>query len=134
MPIYLAAETTLHVGTPLVVEAPAEEGAYAVVFEDDEDTGYFYAMDTSDDGNPIQDALHIYNSSAVSDRNLPSTVKIGWSTDHKKAVLLINDYPHAIFDFESKQGYCRNGFPEPADNGWSVNGHDWSDDALNLFA
>lgn len=133
MPIYLTAENTLHVGTPLVVEAPAEEGAYVVVFEDDEDTGYFYALDTRADGNPIQDALHIYNVNDVSDRSEPSVVQIGWSLDHRKAVLLINDYPHAIFDFDSKQGYCRNGFPEPADNGWSQNGHDWDEKALNLF-
>ncbi|MCO8161830.1 DUF2251 domain-containing protein [Pseudomonas sp. 21LCFQ010] len=134
MTIYLAGESTLQVGTPLVLEAPAQEGPYVVVFEDDEDTGYFYALDTSADGNPIQDALHIYNVSNVSDRNQPSAVKIGWSTDHRKAVLLINDYPHAIFDFDSKQGYCRSGFPEPAGNGWSQKGHDWDDEALNLFA
>ncbi|GAB7531231.1 DUF2251 domain-containing protein [Pseudomonas sp. 3A(2025)] len=134
MPIYLAAEQVLNVGQALVVEAPAQEGAFVVVFEDDEDTGYFYALDTQSQDNPIQDALHIYNVADVSDRAKPSTIKIGWSVDHTKAVLLINDNPHAIFDFQAKQGYCRTGFPPPADNGWSVNGHEWDDAALDLFA
>lgn len=134
MPIYLAAEQVLNVGQALVVEAPAQEGAYVVVFEDDEDTGYLYALDTQSQDNPIQDAMHIYNVADVSDRTKPSTIKIGWSLDHTKAVLLINDHPHAIFDFQAKQGYCRTGFPPPADNSWSVKGHDWDDAALGLFA
>lgn len=96
MPIYLTAESELHVGQGSVTEAPAEAGTYVVVFEDDEDTGYFYALDTAAEGNPIQDALHIYNVADVSDKHKPSSVKIGWSVDHSKAALLINDYPHLI--------------------------------------
>ncbi|NER61178.1 DUF2251 domain-containing protein [Pseudomonas sp. MAFF212428] len=133
MPVYLAAEQELIVGRTLVVEAPAQEGPYVVVFEDDEDTAYFYALDTSADDNPIQDALHIYNASDVSDKEKPSTVKIGWSMDHTKAVLLINDYPHAVFDFQARQGYCRTAFPPATGNGWSENGHEWNDDVLGLF-
>ncbi|GFM64283.1 DUF2251 domain-containing protein [Pseudomonas cichorii] len=134
MPIYLAAESELHVGQGSVTEAPAAEGTHIVVFEDDEGTGYFYALDTAVEGNPIQDALHIYNAEDVSDKEKPSSVKIGWSMDHSKAVLLINDYPHAIFDFTAKQGYCRTGFPPAVGNGWSERGHEWDDAALELFA
>jgi hypothetical protein len=134
MPIYLAAESELNVGQALVLEAPAQEGTFVVVFEDDEDTGYFYALDTQATDNPIQDALHIYNVLDVSDRSKPSTVKIGWSVDHRKAVLLINEYPHAVYDFENQQGYCRTGFPPPLGNDWSDNGHGWDENALGLFA
>lgn len=134
MPIYLAAESPLKVGQSTVIEAPAEEGTYVVVFEDDEDTGYFYALDTAVEGNAIQDALHIYNVADVSDKHKPSSVKIGWSADHSKAVLLINDYPHAIFDFTAKQGYCRSGFPPQSGEDWSRHGHEWDDAALELFA
>lgn len=134
MPIYLAAESELKVGHALVLEAPAEEGSFVVVFEDDGDTGYFYALDTAAEGNPIHDALHIYNAGDVSDSHKPSTLKIGWAVDHRKAVLLINDFPHAVFDFDAKQGYCRSGFPPQAGNGWSEGGHQWDDAALDLFA
>lgn len=134
MPIYLGAQSELKVGHAIVIEAPASEGACVVVFEDDGDTGYFYALDTTAVENPIQDALHIYNGADISDRDKPSEVKIGWSTDSRKAVLLINDYPHAVFDFDAKQGYCRSGFPPQVGNGWSEQGHEWDDAALNLFA
>ena len=134
MPIYLAAESELHVGQGSVTEAPAQEGSYVVVFEDEADTGYFYALDTAAEGNPIRDALHIYNVADVTDKHKPSNVKIGWSIDHSKAVLLINDHPHAVFDFTARQGYCRTGFPAQGVNGWSERGHEWDDAALELFA
>jgi hypothetical protein len=104
------------------------------VFEDDGDTGYFYALDTSVEGNPFQDAVHIYNTANVTDREKPVFAAIGWSIDNKKVVLLINDYPHAIFDFDGKQGYCRTGFPPPNRSGkWSIGGHSWSESAIELF-
>ena len=135
MPITLTAESELLVGTALVVEAQAPEQPFVAVFEDDGDTGYFYAVDPSADDNPIQDALHIYNAADVADRETPSEVKIGWSQDSKKVVLLINDYPHAIFDFEAKRGYCRTGFPPaPENTPWGRHGHEWSDAAVELFA
>ena len=135
MPITVTAENELIVGTPLVLEGQAPNKPFIAVFEDDCDTGYFYALDTSKDDNPIQDALHIYDVANITDKGIPSSVKIGWSQDCKKVVLLINNYPHAIFDFEAKRGYCRTGFP-PSANGspWSPNGHEWSDVAINLFA
>jgi hypothetical protein len=134
MSIQITAEQEIRVGEATVVESVAPEGRYVVVFEDDEETGYFYALDTAADGNPIQDALHIYNVESVSDRDEPSVVAIGWSADSLKAMLLINDYPHAVFDFESKNGYCRTGFPPPMEEGdWACGSHDWEDEAVDLF-
>lgn len=130
MPIQVTAEETITVGEPCVVEGPAPEGPFVAVFEDDGDTGYFYALDTSVEDNPIQDAVHIYNATSVTDRNRPSVLKIGWSDDSNKAILLINGYPHAIFDFEAKQGFCRTKFPSGP---WSGDAREWSDAALHLF-
>lgn len=135
MPIQVTAEETISVGQASVVEGPAPESHYVAIFEDDGDTGYFYALDPSLKGNPIQDAVHIYNTSNVADREKSSVVKIGWSNDSRKVVLFINGYPHAIFDFEAKRGYCRTGFPPPSASGpWSNGGHAWSEEALQLFA
>lgn len=132
MPIRIVAERELIVGSALVVEGPAPAGTYLAVFEDDEDTGYFYALDTSVADQPIQDAVHIYNAANVVDSAEPSIVKVGWSQDSTKVVLLINDQPHAIFDFSAKRGYCRTGFPPPRAGGlWS--GHEWEESAINLF-
>jgi len=131
MAIVFTASETIEVGGAGHVEAEAPDGNYAAVFEDDGDTGCFYALDFASSGQPIQDALHIYEVASVADRHLPSEVKIGWSEDNQKVVLLINGTPHAVFDFAAKRGYCRSGFPAP-DSGWT--GHAWSDDALDLFA
>lgn len=134
MPIQVTAEHEFSVGAATTVEGAAPNGPFVAVFEDDESTGYFYALDTSRDGNPIQDALHIYNVANVTDRHKPSIIKIGWSNDSIKVVLLINGYPHAVFDFNAKQGYCRTGFPPSAmSSGWSTEGHKWAEAAIQLF-
>ena len=121
----------LRVGTPIVIESQAARSGFGVFFEDDRETGYFYGLDRKSD-SAILDALHIYTVANVTDANLPSRVQIFWSRDWLKCGLSINDYIHAVFDFESKRGYCRTGFP-PIDD-WSKDAHVWSDDAIKLFA
>jgi len=135
MPLKIVARESLRVGQPLVVDADSPVGRYATVFEDDGRTGYFYAIDTDiEDGNPIQDALHVYDSANVSDAHLASTLEIGWSDDGLKALLLINDQPHAAFDFARRQGWCQTGFPPGAStSGWSPASRDWSEDVEALF-
>lgn len=127
----LGAEQVIMIGQPVVLDSQSPVTTSAVLFEDEGDTGYFYAVDTTRDHDSILDALHIYNVSNVTDKEIPSKVQIAWSEDGLKAALVINDYVHAIFDFESCRGYCRTGFP-PNDN-WSAEGHGWDDRALELF-
>jgi hypothetical protein len=45
MPIQLTAEQEFLVGQSTVVEGFAPEGPFVAIFEDDETTGYFYALD-----------------------------------------------------------------------------------------
>ncbi len=115
-------------GEAAVLEAPAPRGRYVVVFEDDGETGFFYGLDTSrsDDG-PIVDALHIYNVSAVADRDSEYPVEIRWVTDRNRAGLFIAGTCQAVFDFDQKRAVCRSGFP-PAGSDFTTT-HDW-DEAL----
>lgn len=132
MPIRITAKEEIMVGCLHVVQGCAPEGSYAAVFEDDGDTGYFYALDNAVEEQPILDAVHIYDVAEVVDKDKPSLIQIGWSMDGQKMVLLINGNPHAVFDFSCKRGYCRTGFPPVQEDGdWA--GHDWNDSALNLF-
>lgn len=109
LPLYLTSEIKdFTVGTPEVLQSFFEYVPYGVVFEDDGDTGYFYA--TSKDG--ILDALHIYNVEDVFDKHIPNHVLILWDDACTLAALCINDYIHAVYDFVAQAGYCRNGFPE----------------------
>jgi len=134
MSIIVTAEEEILVGREVVIEGPAPDSPFTVLFEDDGTTGYFYAWDLEAEGNKIQDAVHIYNVNDVTDPARPSIVKIGWSQDSQKAVLLINGYPHAVFDFSARRGYFRTGFPPAPSNGvWSAAGHQWDDSAIELF-
>ena len=102
-------EQTFTVGQDTFIDSTAENNN-TVVFEDNEETGYFYALDRYEELS-ILDALHIYNVADVIGRDKPSTIKILWTEDLMKAFLSINNYYHAVFDFKEKAGYCRNGFP-----------------------
>lgn len=130
----VVAEHQLFVGRQTVIEGPAPRGTFAAVFEDDGQTGYFYAVDKSIERDSIRDAVHVYDVAQVTDRDTSSVISIAWSADNQKVVLLINELPQAIFDFQRKQGFCRSGFPPPPSNGqWSTRGHEWDDSAIALF-
>lgn len=133
MAVKLVAEREIRVGEATVIEGVSPTPPFFVVFEDDGATGYFYALDKSRADNPIVDALQIYVVAAVTDRHLPSSVQLVWSPDGKKAALLINEYAHAIFDFEARRGYCRTGFPTAAPYGWTQQSHEWDAEAEELF-
>jgi hypothetical protein len=115
-------------------DAPRSE--FSAFFEDDGETGYFYAVDLNRPDSMILDAVHIYNVQSVLDRDRPSTLSIVWSGDGLKCALLINSYPHAAFDFAGRRGFCRTNFPNfpesPAPH-WTRSDHSWSDDAVAWF-
>src|SRR5678815_4002694 len=104
-------EQTFQVGSEVFVAQDAPDGRYSAFFEDDGETGFFYAVDLGQADNMILDAVHIYNVANVVDRDRPSTLSIVWSEDGLRCALLINSSPHAAFDFAVKRGYCRTNFP-----------------------
>ena len=128
----IGGERTFKVGNKEVLDSKSPKNDFAVVFEDDSDTGYLYALDTARKEQPILDAVSIYDVKNVTDRDKPSKFVIIWSVDGLKAALFINNYPHAVFDFSAKRGYCRRNFPEP-DKKWTTFSHEWADSALDLF-
>jgi hypothetical protein len=121
----------LQVGKPEAFETRSPDGRYSVVFEDDGDTGFLYALDYSKkEENPIQEAMSIYDVKNVTDRSRPSEVVLVWTADSRKAALFINSYPHAVFDFEKKRGYSRRNFPKPGKWGTDFK---WEDSAVDAF-
>ena len=134
MPSVLYVKETLNVGSDTFFPCDSQQEPYAVVFEDDGKTGYFYACAVGEKGvSNILDAVHIYNVKDVIDKDKPSEIKIGWSSNGLQAILLINDHPHAVFDFENQSGFCRTGFPPPRENGWCKNDHKWKEEAMKYF-
>ena len=125
-----------HPGLPVVVASDSPVEPYSTIFEDDGETAYFHAYDRRPLAEQILDAVHIYNVSAVVDHSLESVVEIIWSDDGLKSALLINDYPHAVFDFTTKRGYCRTNFPnfQRTDEGGGMkDSHEWDEAVMEHF-
>lgn len=107
----LGLEEAFIIGEDTFFESVSLTTSFGVTFEDDLTTGYFYAVDTKPDLK-ILDALHIYDVTDAVDKDKPCKIQIVWSDNGLIDSLLINDYCYAIFDFDKRAGYCRNGFPE----------------------
>ncbi len=123
-------EEEFQIGNEVVLSSNSSTADYGVVFEDDGTVGYLYALEFRGENYDVIDALHIYDVASVVDRDKPSRIQIVWSDDGLKAALLINDYPHALFDFANHQGFCRTNFPSPGPN-WTR--PEWSDQVLEGF-
>lgn len=130
MPIVIDQVEHATPGSSCFLGSVSADGRAAVVFEDDGDTGYFYACGSAQ--GPIFDSLHIYNVKAVTDRSRPSEFKIGWSPSGRQAALLVNDTAHAVFDFDRQKGWCRTGLPL-CNKKWSLDGHTWDESCLAYF-
>lgn len=104
-------EEAIVIGKDTYLSSVSPKGTHAVVFEDNEETGYFYAAGTYPNLQ-VLDALHVYNTADVADKAESCKVQIVWSEDGLKAALLINSHCHAAFDFVNRAGYCRNAFPD----------------------
>ena len=120
---YLMQELDLVPGEDAFLESFSPENRYGVVFEDDGETAYFYAVekDQAGGGLKILDALHIYEAPDPDDPPPPGTGEGGvrskllivWSKDWMKCALVLDGYCQAIFDFEVQGGYNINEFPPP---------------------
>jgi hypothetical protein len=118
---YLMQERSFVQGGDTFLESFSPDHNYGVVFEDDGQTGYFYAVEKDAEGQGLRvlDALHIYEVPESPDPAAPgaepatSKLMIVWSKDWKKCALVIDGYCHAIFDFEAQGGYNINEFPPP---------------------
>jgi hypothetical protein len=55
-------------------------------------------------------------------------VSILWSADEAGSCLVINGYPRAVFDFNTRDGYSQNDYPNwPATQNarWTIKTHVW---------
>jgi hypothetical protein len=102
------------IGDKLVLQQDAPSREVTVVFEDDGDTGYFYALAPTPSGElQLLDALHVYNAEADL-RGSDVMLEILWSEDSARAGLRVNAALWALFDFAAQTGWSRSNFPPPA--------------------
>ena len=152
---YLMQEKQWVPGEDLFIESFAPENHNGVVFEDDGESAYFYAVERDGDGPGLRilDALHIHQSelpeefeaaeptgaigpsSTTDPTDIPPTARpllIVWSRDWMKCALIIDGYAHALFDFESQGGYNINEFPPPNDF-WTKGDRKLTDELVRKF-
>ena len=134
---YLMQDLQFTPGQENFIESFSPENSFGVVFEDDGETGYFYAVEKDKDGTGLRilDALHIYEveeDPAVQEGGSPSKLLIVWSRDWMKCALVIGGYCQALFDFEAQGGYNINEFPPPNDI-WTKGGRKLTDELVQRY-
>lgn len=113
--LYSVIDDHLHIGNPYRTGAHSTVHDHLVVmFEDDGETGFFYAMDLHQAAQPVVDRLFVYRVSDVEQNTIkePRRLQICWSEDGYLALLMINEYPHAVFDFRAFVGYNHTKLPD----------------------
>jgi len=120
-------------GTDTWIASDSLTSKYSGVFEDNGESGYFYAYDRGNPEQSMLDALHIYTVANLTDSDRDSEAEIIWSTDGLKAGLLINRRLHAVIDFKSQAAYCRNNFPQPGGPWAAPERIPWSETLADLL-
>jgi hypothetical protein len=114
MPLHVDVDRSFTVGEAWFASISAD-GEWAVVFEDDGVTGYFYASSWDDAGEgdfkSLLDALHVYNVADVPKLASTKRLEIVWNDAGTAAMLRLDGEPHAFFDFAASRAGCRTGFP-----------------------
>ena len=128
---YLMLERQWTPGEDLFAESFSPESPYGVVFEDDGQTAYFYAVEKDKEGTGLRvlDALHILETGIEPEEGeeapepitdvpaaaaqKPAKLQIVWSRDWMKSALVIDGLCHALFDFIAHGGHNINEFPPP---------------------
>jgi hypothetical protein len=116
------------IGSKMVLQADAPSRMFTIVFEDDGDTGYAYALAPTEAGElELLDALHLWNAEADL-RGKDVKLVVEWSADSQLAALRVNGSMWALFDFGAETGWTRSNFPPPAGK-WRMGESrpDWSD-------
>ena len=117
------------IGTKFVAQVDAPSHLTTIVFEDDGDTGYLYALAPTNDSLELLDALHIYNAEDNL-RGADVQLEFLWTDDSSKAALRVNAALWAVFDFAQETGWTRSNFPPPAGSWRMMEERPAWDDAL----
>jgi hypothetical protein len=112
---YLLKHQEIKIGGDTFIESVSSENNYAVIFEDDGDTGYFYGAQQDSKTGELQilDMLLVYDVDSFHESERTVSLDVIWSTDWLKCGLILNNDCQALFDFEDRKGYNRLGFPPP---------------------
>jgi hypothetical protein len=128
---YLMLEQDWVPGEDLFMESFSPENRNGVIFEDDGDAAYFYAVEKDEEGVGLRvlDALHIHEREEGEHEPRRSRLQLIWSRDWLKCALVIDGQCHALFDFEAQGGYNINRWPPP-NAIWTKGDRDLTDEII----
>ncbi len=131
---YLLKEQAIYIGKGTFIESISSENDFAVMFEDDTETGYFYGAEMNKETHDLRilDMLLIYDVQSIAKEERQAALSIIWSTDWMRCALVINNYCHAVFDFANQGGYSRHKFPPP-NSFWTKQERKLTDDMIATF-
>lgn len=112
-------EARIQPGRPVRIESRSPSAPFLAVFEDDGETGYFYALTSGTDQGPtILDAVQVYVAPQPPGGDVADTLlRLVWSPDGERCGVLLDGELQAVFDFRARIGAARSGFPPPP-SGW----------------
>ena len=117
-------------GTAFALEAPGPQPPRLAVFEDNGETGYFYAVDAPEGRSPeIVDGVFLYTVDPEASQQ-EDIAEVRWSADGERAVLLLGGIPEAAFDFGRQRGYGRTSSPSATNGPWPLHEHVWDASVL----
>lgn len=124
--ISISAEANYGPGSTIHLDSAL--GNVKVVFRDDGAKSWFTSLENTGRGYTEIDTVPIYSVADIlaGGNNSPMLAQMAWSRDSKRALLLINREPCALFDFATRWGYSCNVFGLPVGN-WRRHHQDLND-------
>jgi len=103
-------------GDRSLVRLDSPAGGFAAVFEDDGESGYLYpSLAGTGSALSIIGALMIYDIRQLENPQRRRTGSLAWSSNGLVAGMFVDGVCLGVFDFESRRGGCRTGFPPSVD-------------------
>ena len=103
---------------------PFSGSGFAVVFEDNDQSGFLYVTDERSEN--VLDALHLYDVNDDARPRSGDQLFIIWNPELEKAGLFYKNLFLAVVDFKNQTACCRSGYP-PRTGEWCKSSHEWND-------
>lgn len=101
-----------------------------VVFQDDGQTGYFYAVDAPEGKSPeMVDGVFVYTVDPLTSV-APDIAEVRWSPDGDRAALFFGGVAQAAFDFARQRGFGRTPSQSAISGPWPPHEHIWDPTVL----
>lgn len=122
MSTVVSLERTIIPGVPVVVSWDCPASSFGVMFEDDGQTGYVYAVQNAGEGSGILDALMVYQMRPGDQPSSPRFLTLRWA--YPVVAVYLDSALAAAYDFHGRRRFGVLRFPPPG-QGWMDTEPEW---------